>query len=96
VIEVLLVEAQENKGGGTKVGEEVKVEEIDEKSEKEDDDDHSQYRHGRRHRRGGNHEDRLGKLKFTIPKFDGRSDPEAYFTWELKVDKIFRLHNYSE
>jgi len=31
-----------------------------------------------------------------MPKFDGGSDPEAYFTWELKVDKIFRLHNYSE
>jgi hypothetical protein len=31
-----------------------------------------------------------------MPKFDGGSDPEAYFTWELKVDKIFRLHNYTE
>ena len=35
-------------------------------------------------------------MKFTMPKFDEGSDPEAYFTWELKVDKIFRLHNYSE
>ncbi|XP_066396019.1 uncharacterized protein [Miscanthus floridulus] len=24
------------------------------------------------------------------------SDPEAYFTWKLKVDKIFRQHNYAE
>jgi hypothetical protein len=31
-----------------------------------------------------------------MPKFDGRFDPEDYFTWELKVEKIFRLHNYSE
>lgn len=31
-----------------------------------------------------------------MPKFDGGSDPEAYLTWELKVDKIFRMHNYSE
>jgi len=31
-----------------------------------------------------------------MPKFEGGSDPEAYFTWELKVDKIFRLHNYTE
>ena len=31
-----------------------------------------------------------------MPKFDGRSDPEDYFTWELKVEKIFRLHKYSE
>ena len=31
-----------------------------------------------------------------MPKFDGGSDPEAYFTWELKVDKIFHLLNYAE
>jgi hypothetical protein len=31
-----------------------------------------------------------------MPKFDGRSDLEDYFTWEFKVEKIFRLHNYSE
>jgi hypothetical protein len=46
--------------------------------------------YGRRHR--GNHErdqpyeEWFGKLKFTIPKFDGGSDPETYLTWELKVD----------
>jgi glycogen debranching enzyme len=31
-----------------------------------------------------------------MPKFDRGSDPEAYLTWELKVDKIFCVHNYSE
>ena len=31
-----------------------------------------------------------------MPKFDGGSNPEAYLTWELKVDKIFCVHNYSE
>jgi hypothetical protein len=41
-------------------------------------------------------EERFGKLKFTMPKFDGGSDPEAYLTWELKVDKIFHMHNYFE
>ena len=65
-----------------------------EESESENDDNHSH--HDRRHRRGGHREERLGKLKFTMPKFDGGSNPEAYFTWELKVDKIFRLHNYTE
>ena len=59
-------------------------------------DDQSQHRYGRRHHRGVNQEERFGKLKFTMPKIDGRSDPEDYFTWELKVEKIFRLHNYSE
>ena len=54
------------------------------------------------HRRQGNRacnqpqEKRFGKLKFTMPKFDGGFDPEAYLAWELKVDKIFRMHNYSE
>ena len=67
-----------------------------EEYEDEDDDNHSQFRFDRRHHRGGNREERLGKLKFTMPKFDGGSDPEAYFTWELKVDKIFRMHNYTE
>jgi hypothetical protein len=31
-----------------------------------------------------------------MPKFDGGSDPEAYLTWELKVDKNFCVHNYSK
>ncbi|XP_073355047.1 uncharacterized protein [Aegilops tauschii subsp. strangulata] len=41
-------------------------------------------------------EERFGKLKFTMPKFDGGSDPESYLAWELKVYKIFRMRNYSE
>ena len=28
--------------------------------------------------------------------FSGTHDPEDYLTWELKVDKVFRMHNYSE
>jgi hypothetical protein len=67
-----------------------------EESEFVDDDDQSQCLYGHRHHRGVNQEERFGKLKFTMPKFDGRSDPEDYFTWELKVEKIFRLHDYSE
>jgi hypothetical protein len=31
-----------------------------------------------------------------MPKFEGGSDPEAYLTWELKVDKNFCVHNYSK
>ena len=31
-----------------------------------------------------------------MPKFNGSNDPEEYLSWELKVDKIFRLHNYEE
>jgi hypothetical protein len=70
--------------------------EDNEESKFRDDDDQSQHRYSRRRHRGINQEERFGKLKFTMPKFDGRSDPEDYFTWELKVEKIFRLHNYLE
>jgi hypothetical protein len=35
----------------------------------------------------------LGNLSLPC---QGRSDPEDYFTWELKVEKIFRLYNYSK
>ena len=31
-----------------------------------------------------------------MPKFNGSNDPEEYLSWSLKVDKIFRLHNYEE
>ena len=31
-----------------------------------------------------------------MPKFSGSTDPEDYLAWALKVDKIFRLHNYEE
>ena len=31
-----------------------------------------------------------------MPKFNGSNNPEEYLSWALKVDKIFRLHNYEE
>ena len=31
-----------------------------------------------------------------MPKFNESNDPEEYLSWALKVDKIFRLHNYEE
>ncbi|KAK1617303.1 hypothetical protein QYE76_022820 [Lolium multiflorum] len=40
-------------------------------------------------------EEIFGKLKFTIPIFKGEDNPEAYLSWVHKVDKIFRIHNYS-
>jgi hypothetical protein len=41
-------------------------------------------------------EELFGKLKFNMPTFMGKNDPEEYLSWALKVDKIFRMHNYSE
>jgi hypothetical protein len=34
-------------------------------------------------------DDKFGKLKFTIPKFTGDDGTDAYFSWAIKVDKIF-------
>ncbi|KAK1607871.1 hypothetical protein QYE76_031544 [Lolium multiflorum] len=34
-------------------------------------------------------------INFNMPKFKGEDDAEAYLSWALKVDKIFRIHNYS-
>ena len=54
------------------------------------------HRHRGNHGRNQLNEERFGKLKFNMPKFDGGSDLEAYLTWELKEHKIFHVHNYSE
>ncbi|KAK1682570.1 hypothetical protein QYE76_043418 [Lolium multiflorum] len=41
-------------------------------------------------------DDGLGKPKFSIPKFEGGVDAEEYLTWELKIEKLWRLHDYTE
>jgi hypothetical protein len=41
-------------------------------------------------------EDGLGKPKFTMPKFVGSTDVEEYLNWELKVEKLWRMHEYIE
>ncbi|KAK1601096.1 hypothetical protein QYE76_018948, partial [Lolium multiflorum] len=46
--------------------------------------------------RGFEEEVGLGKPKFSIPKFEGGADVEEYLTWELKIEKLWRLHNYTE
>ncbi|KAK1621417.1 hypothetical protein QYE76_026934, partial [Lolium multiflorum] len=49
-----------------------------------------------RHGHGFEEEDELGKPKFSIPKFEGGADVEEYLTWELKIEKLWRLHTYTE
>jgi hypothetical protein len=41
-------------------------------------------------------DDSLGKIKFTIPAFDGKYNPDAYLTWELAVDQKFSCHDFPE
>ncbi|KAK1611988.1 hypothetical protein QYE76_035661 [Lolium multiflorum] len=41
-------------------------------------------------------DDGLGKPKFSIPKFEGGPDVEEYLTWEMKIENLWRLHDYTE
>ncbi|KAL2226369.1 UNVERIFIED_CONTAM: hypothetical protein Sindi_1995600 [Sesamum indicum] len=38
----------------------------------------------------------LGGVKVTIHSFKGKSDPEVYLEWEMRVEQIFSCHNYLE
>ena len=49
-------------------------------------------RHERRHSR----ENALGSVKIKNPSFKGRSDPEAYLEWEMKMEQAFMCHGYPE
>ena len=41
-------------------------------------------------------EDGLGKLKFSIPKFEGSIDVEEFLNWEMKIEQLWRLHEYTD
>jgi hypothetical protein len=54
-------------------------------------------RHGRDgHRRCEvrNNDDAFHKLKFKIPPFDGKYDPDAYISWELVVEQKFTCFEF--
>ena len=63
---------------------------------------HRQLCHNRRgmggHRRREVHgnDDAFSKIKFKIPPFDGKYDPDAYITWEIAVDQKFACHEFPE
>jgi hypothetical protein len=42
------------------------------------------------------HDDLLALVSSAIPCFDGNFDPCAYIEWELKVEKEFNEHDFSE
>jgi hypothetical protein len=41
-------------------------------------------------------DDSFGKVKFTIPAFDGRYDPDMYLSWELAIDQKITCHDFPE
>lgn len=53
---------------------------------------------GRRRRReteGGGRGDRIEGVKLKIPSFQGKSDPETYLEWEMKIEQLFSCNNYT-
>ena len=51
---------------------------------------------GRRRREVRNNDDAFSKIKFKIPPFDGKYDPDAYLSWEIAVDQKFACHEFPE
>ena len=51
---------------------------------------------GNRRREVHNNDDAFSKIKFKIPPFDGKYDPDAYITWEIAVDQKFACHDFPE
>ena len=51
---------------------------------------------GRRRREVHNNDDAFSKIKFKVPPFDGKYDPDAYITWEIAVDQKFACHEFPE
>ncbi|XP_027912791.1 uncharacterized protein LOC114188764 [Vigna unguiculata] len=41
-------------------------------------------------------EGRIEGVRLNVTPFKGRSDPEAYLEWELKIEHVFSCNNYSE
>jgi hypothetical protein len=53
-------------------------------------------RDGHRRREVHNNDDAFHKLKFQIPPFDGKYDPDAYISWELAVEQKFTCFEFPE
>jgi hypothetical protein len=51
---------------------------------------------GHRRREVHNNDDAFHKLKFKIPPFDGKYDPDAYISWELTVEQKFTCFEFPE
>ena len=62
----------------------------------EGEDSVGSYKRDGQGKRARNKDDGLSGIKMKILPFQGKSDPEAYFEWEKKMEFIFDCHNYSE
>jgi hypothetical protein len=53
-------------------------------------------RGGHRRREVRNNDDIFDKLKFKIPLFDDKYDPDAYISWELAIEQKFTCFEFPE
>ena len=54
---------------------------------------------GNRGNNGGNdgpRQNRVEEVKLIVPPFKGRSDPNAYLDWEMKIEHVFAYNDYTE
>ena len=54
---------------------------------------------GNRGNNGGNdrpRQNRVEGVKLNVPPFKGRSDPDAYLDWEMKIEHVFACNDYTE
>ncbi|XP_073121428.1 uncharacterized protein [Henckelia pumila] len=49
-----------------------------------------------RYTEGGREDGNINGIKMKIPSFNGKSDPEAYLEWEMRVESVFDCHNYND
>ncbi|XP_027348787.1 uncharacterized protein LOC113860563, partial [Abrus precatorius] len=57
---------------------------------------HDEQEKRRRGNDGAPRQNRIDGVKISIPPFKGRSDPEAYLEWEIKIEHIFTCNTYEE
>jgi len=41
-------------------------------------------------------QNRIEGVKLNVHPFKGRSDPDAYLDWEMKIDHVFSCNDYTE
>eukprot|EP00256_Glycine_max_P069316 XP_025983911.1 uncharacterized protein LOC113001425 [Glycine max] len=54
---------------------------------------------GNRGNNGGNdrpRQNRVEGVKLNVPPFKGKSDPDAYLDWEMKIEHVFAYNDYTE
>ncbi|XP_027357484.1 uncharacterized protein LOC113866886 [Abrus precatorius] len=103
-----MAEGNPNQGGGlssfqmqalTQHLERLMRQQNDELHERLDQLENRGYDEEERRRRGNDgapRQNRIDGVKISIPPFKGRSDPEAYLEWEIKIEHIFTCNTYEE